>query len=575
MRYASGFAAIFFSFLTLLTAHDAVAAKTSPAEVAKLRSKLFYGESWAVIIGVNKYEKWPQLESAVNDANAVAERLESLGFNIVKLVNADATRDNIVRVLGHDMPMRVHKNDRVFIFFAGHGHTEETFSGRKLGYIVPYDAELYNTTTAISMEELRLFADKIKAKHLLYVMDSCYSGLGLTRSTGIPPQTEDYVKKITGKVARQMITAGQAGEQVAETGGHGVFTQMLLRGLSGSADTHPDGIITASELGAYLKPKVSQASKNLQTPRYGRLPGDDDGEFVFILKEYFKEQLQAMKKKEKIKSKIEEVELEKTLIKEQLELEALRRQMAEESAEKAAVTEPAPSMEKTEPKKEEKKVVVAPPPVTTSRSSTAPPATTTTTTAKTEPQVAKKAPIIQRTTKPQPEIRSERKGGGGMGLLLGGVAVAGLAAAAAGGGGGGGGGDGGTTSQRYNCVETIANRVTHKSSGAVCENAVAGSTWIDLGTGQANMLDWSHSWSVSGGACVRNDMSLTGDSFQEAVEASNGSLTFITRTTWSDVSVTTRCYGSYNDNALTATCDETINLSAWTVIHVKAFDCTK
>lgn len=131
------------------------------------------------------------------------------------------------------------------------------------------------------MQQVREASERISAKHILYVMDACYSGQGFTRALGMDPGTDGYIQKITSLRSVQMITAGGKQEQVAEQEGHGIFTQYFLRGLDGEADRDNDAVVTASELGAYLMPQVSRASDNLQTPQYGRLDGE--GEVVFIV----------------------------------------------------------------------------------------------------------------------------------------------------------------------------------------------------------------------------------------------------------------------------------------------------
>lgn len=80
-----------------------------------------------------------------------------------------------------------------------------------------------------------------------------------------------------------MITAGGADQLVADGGpnGHSVFTWALLQGLAGKGDLNRDGLITATELAAYLAPAVSSVSR--QTPAFGSLPGAEGGEFVFML----------------------------------------------------------------------------------------------------------------------------------------------------------------------------------------------------------------------------------------------------------------------------------------------------
>jgi len=111
-------------------------------------------------------------------------------------------------------------------------------------------------------------------------MDSCYSGLALMRGAGTL-RTDNYLREISRRTSRQMLTAGGANEQVADNGpnGHSVFTWTLLQGLEGRADLNGDGFITASELAAYVGPSVSALSK--QTPAFGSLPGSEGGEFVF------------------------------------------------------------------------------------------------------------------------------------------------------------------------------------------------------------------------------------------------------------------------------------------------------
>jgi uncharacterized caspase-like protein len=112
-------------------------------------------------------------------------------------------------------------------------------------------------------------------------MDSCYSGLGLSRSYGVSPKLSGYLRKVGSMRVVQIVTAGGKGEQVQEREGHGLFTTYFLRALEGEADINMDGVVTGTELGAYLRPRVSDASQQAQTPLYGRLEGE--GEFLFFV----------------------------------------------------------------------------------------------------------------------------------------------------------------------------------------------------------------------------------------------------------------------------------------------------
>ncbi|HEV2987163.1 MAG TPA: polysaccharide deacetylase family protein [Candidatus Angelobacter sp.] len=249
-----------------------------------------YRESWAAVIGIDSYQNWPKLRYAANDAQAVRDLLvQKYKFkpqNVFLLVNQDATRQNIQSLLGDKLgnPDMVKREDRVFVFFAGHGATRKLPSGRELGYIIPVDADLSNYQgQSISMTNFQDIAEAIPAKHLLFVMDSCYSGLALTRG-GSATGSRNYIQEIARREARQMFTAGGADQQVADNGpnGHSIFTWTLLQALDGRADLNGDGIITATELAAYVAPMVSSLSH--QTPAFGNLVGSEGGDFIFDLK---------------------------------------------------------------------------------------------------------------------------------------------------------------------------------------------------------------------------------------------------------------------------------------------------
>ena len=252
-------------------------------ESANQRQTL-YGRSFAVVIGINHYEKWPVLEFAVADANAVKETLQETGFDdIVLIMDKAATQRRILTELFHRLPEKVHRNDRVLFYFAGHGQTQDLPGGGKKGFIIPVDAETDSyASSAVSMEQIRSLSSRIAAKHIIYVMDCCYSGLGLNRAAGVWPGINDYLRKVSAMRVVQIVTAGGQGEQVQEKEGHGLFTSYFLKAIEGEADLDRDNVVTGTELGAYLRPTVSNASRQAQTPLFGRLEGE--GEFLFFVK---------------------------------------------------------------------------------------------------------------------------------------------------------------------------------------------------------------------------------------------------------------------------------------------------
>jgi hypothetical protein len=241
-----------------------------------------YRKSWAVLIGINEYQQWPKLQYAVNDARAIEKLLRGLKFDeVITVLDGEATQHHILRVLGDELYAKTQDDDRVFIFFAGHGQTQDIPNGGKVGYIIPVDGDLKNYySTAISMRQLQDLADRIRAKHMFYAMDACFSGL-LLRMRG--EALNNPPLDLTTALTRQVLTAGSEGEQVAESGGHGLFTKSLLGGLTGAADLNKDGYITASELYQYISPQILEESRNSQNPVFGRL-GFGQGEFMFVPK---------------------------------------------------------------------------------------------------------------------------------------------------------------------------------------------------------------------------------------------------------------------------------------------------
>jgi len=245
--------------------------------------KTNYAGSHALVIGINSYAHASPLSHAVSDATAVHELLvKELGFpsdNVKCLIDERATRDAILNGYFRFTRNDVGLDDRILVFFAGHGHTLTGNRG-EVGFLVPYDAVLDDYSTFIRWDDLTKNSELIRAKHLMFIMDACYGGLALTRST--LPGSARFLKDMLLRYSRQVLTAGKADETVSDAGGplpgHSVFTGHLLEGLRGKAASDA-GVITANGLMSYVYQCVSRDRDSNQTPHYGHLDGD--GDFVF------------------------------------------------------------------------------------------------------------------------------------------------------------------------------------------------------------------------------------------------------------------------------------------------------
>ena len=250
-----------------------------------------YNKSWAVIIGVNKYEHVTPLDYCVADANSIESLLiENFDFNpdnVIMLINQEATLQGIRNAFAHIMK-EAGKDDRVLIYFAGHGFTEDLPDGvGEIGYLVPYDGKEEDAyLTCLPMEELRTVSQRSSARQVMFLVDACHGGLAAVNTRSLNSNSKYYIKKIAGMKARQIISAGGKDDKVMEKAewGHSAFTYKLIHGLKdGLADQDEDNIITASELYTFLRRSVTTLSGYIQTPRFNYL-SNDEGEFIFTLK---------------------------------------------------------------------------------------------------------------------------------------------------------------------------------------------------------------------------------------------------------------------------------------------------
>lgn len=246
-----------------------------------------YRDSWAVVVGINRFKggRIARLNYAVNDARSVARALVPLGFpekNITVLLDEQATRADVERVLSSVIRRATGPDDRLVVFFATHGVTAPLPHGGEEGYLLLHDSDPDDLPlTALAMQQLKHIGQRIPAKHILVAVDACYGGYSLVRSPSPPALDRRYLELIGKSRVIHVMTAGKKDEAVVEDRGHGVFTRTLLDGLAGHADENRDGLVTVSELGAWMHPRVAQASDYRQDMQWGSLDGE--GQLVFAL----------------------------------------------------------------------------------------------------------------------------------------------------------------------------------------------------------------------------------------------------------------------------------------------------
>ena len=163
-------------------------------------------------------------------------------------------------------------DNRIVIYFAGHGATLTFVDGRAMGYVVPADAPSPSKDqagfedVAHDMKTIETYANQIRSKHALFVFDCCFSGsvFYVTRA-GVPP----VISYKASMPVRQLITSGSETESVPDVS---IFREQFVAALNGEgSDLNGDGYLTGEELGVFLEEKVINYSGDTQHPQYGKI----------------------------------------------------------------------------------------------------------------------------------------------------------------------------------------------------------------------------------------------------------------------------------------------------------------
>lgn len=196
----------------------------------------------ALIVGINYYEHGSPLFGCVNDAYNVKTMLErndggSVNFDC-KLITASSEHDSIDRAELKDDIEKLFKTEAeiVLFYFAGHGHIEDTG-----GYLLASNSR--RGDEGVSLAEILILANKSPAKNKIIILDSCHSGIA-----GSSPVGEQLATLSEGLT---VLTASTKEQYASEEDGSGVFTNLFVDALSGSA-ANLTGDITPGSIYAHI-----------------------------------------------------------------------------------------------------------------------------------------------------------------------------------------------------------------------------------------------------------------------------------------------------------------------------------
>jgi very-short-patch-repair endonuclease len=250
------------------------------------------------VIGIDRYRAWSRLRNAVADARGVLAAFADLGFEpvIEPLLDEAATGAAIGRLATDDLRTRLQPDDRLVVFFAGHGYTavNEFADGGcvKTGYLIPVDAARDDgrRSTWLRLETWLSDIARLPARHILVILDACHSGIALdcdTRSREQGMRNADIPDPLRARRSRRVITSALDNERAMDSGpiaGQSLFTGCLIEALRGGmAARIGDSLVTGSEIGHYVRRRVRESTCEQQTPDIGTLELDDRGELLVSL----------------------------------------------------------------------------------------------------------------------------------------------------------------------------------------------------------------------------------------------------------------------------------------------------
>lgn len=262
-----------------------------PASYAGNAIEVHGGRRVVAVVGIDRYQAWPRLSNAVNDARGARSAFLRMGFEEVTapLFDEHATSDALRRLVTDDLA-QLGKDDSLVLFVAGHGHTvTRTFrdgDSVKTGYIIAADGDLPggSTTHWLRLDSWLSDVARLEVKHVLVILDTCHSGIALEsiiKWRDARVHTESFAA-LARRRSRRVITSALDGQLAMDSGpvrGHSLFTGCLVEALDGALATDGE-FITGTQLGHYLQRRVTSYPSSMQTPDFGSLEEDRRGELV-------------------------------------------------------------------------------------------------------------------------------------------------------------------------------------------------------------------------------------------------------------------------------------------------------
>jgi protein O-mannosyl-transferase len=227
--------------------------------------------SYALVVGISNYLNINPLMYADDDAESFAAWLIEQEIcerkNVTRLIDSQATAANFYLELQRFLN-KTKANDRLYIYFAGHGDVENKIQA---GFLLCYGTRPspYAGSDVIDINMLENYVNAFTANRtkVVLITDACRSGNLAGGLSGVSNTLNSINLRFHNVIKMLSCQPNQLSqEKLYPGGGHGVFTYHLLNGLYGLADKDGDKKISLRELDIYLD-EVTNETKQMQSPK--------------------------------------------------------------------------------------------------------------------------------------------------------------------------------------------------------------------------------------------------------------------------------------------------------------------
>jgi tetratricopeptide (TPR) repeat protein len=240
----------------------------------------------ALVIGIDAYPglaRTALLERAVADAEAVGDRLASLGFQVTRLTSPQQSSLAAILRGFDDFRKSIVQDDMVVLFYAGHGMSLSDGT-----YLLPGDVSEANLEVetmarraAISENELTNGLRQARARIVVAVIDACRNDLfsrtalrSVANERGLRPAETEGIFKLYSASEGQTALDRMPG---SDTSKNSVFTRVFLKAIGTPG-------LDLNRLGATVRDEVhdlARTADHQQTPAvYDKLIGSTRVYFV-------------------------------------------------------------------------------------------------------------------------------------------------------------------------------------------------------------------------------------------------------------------------------------------------------